>query len=351
MTTTTQELDRNTAVKRVNDTLRGPVSDILSRLIPELSGLSKTEVYERVLDKPELLTKCFDLFRDQRHWFRHVVVDGRSRPVLDDTVVLACGRTLEEVIAMVVRTSAKRYFRHHVPGGKSHSSSTDTAAADELYEAIKDYLMHEWQVPLVPAYADMSLALVRSLGPRLLIIREMAELRRLIDGPAAETPKDENIHTPSTQTQPQTDEAEDPLSLYLTLDGKRLRPDAFALGMDKPEIRAALPGGPYVDPMSSLSDILWEVGGPTARIMISGLKLSPEQLGVMLVTAHSAMGKQVFNRLFGFPGQPELILRLVQQGLSDGIGENTSYADCAGFIHSFVNRAYTHHRAKDGDKT
>ena len=344
MSTALQELDRTTAVKRVNDTLRGPVADILSRLMPELSTLSKTEVYDRILDEPELLTKGFTLFRQERHWFRHVVVDGRSRPVLDDTVMLSCGRTLEEVIAMVVRTSAKRYFRRALAAKTETPSSGPNAAADDLYDAIKDYLMHEWQVPLVPTYADMSVSLVRALGSRLLVIREMAELRRMIDGPvAAEIQADAAPPLPPL-------EMEDPLAVYLTLDGRRLRPEPFIAIMDKPDIRAVLPGGAFADPMTSLNDVFWEVGGPSARILINGLKLSPEQLGVMLVTAHATMGKDVFIRLFGFPGQPELVLRLVQQGIVDGVGADTSYGDCAKFIYTFVSRA-TSHRAKDAVKT
>ena len=332
-----QDIDRTTAVKRVNDTLRGPVADILARLMPELSGLSQVEVYEHVLDEPTLLTKGFDLFRNERHWFRHVVVDGRARPVLDDTVILSCGRTLEEVIAMVVRTSAKRYFRKTL-APQDAADSPPHSAADELYEAIKDFLMHEWQVPLVPAYADMSVSLVRSLGPRLLIIREMAELRSLIDGPVS---KPTAPPVAAEDNPPVHEEEEDPLALFLTLDGRRVRPESFVAVMDRPDIRAILPGGPFVDPLTSLTDIFWEVGGPAARILINGLKISPEQLGIMLASAHTIMGKEVFTRLFGFPGQPELVLRLVQQGLSEKIGAQTSFADCAGFIHNFVNRVTT----------
>jgi hypothetical protein len=232
---------------------------------------------------------------------------------------------------------------------QTQSETSPNAAADELYEAIKDYLMHEWQVPLVPTYADMSVSQVRSLGPRLLIIREMAELRRLIDGAAALSESEADKHPDNAEKATVHDIDDDPLSVYLTLDGRRLRPEAFILTMDRPEIRAALPGETYVDNMTGLNDIMWEVGGPAARIMINGLKVSPEQLGVMLVAAHTAMGKQVFTRLFGFPGQPELVLRLVQQGLADGVGKDTTYENCAKFIYTFVERAASH-RAKENDK-
>ena len=320
--------DRSAAIKRVNETLRGPVADILGSSMPELKGLSREDIYDQVLNKPSLLTKVFSFFREQRPKFRHVIRDRNSRPVLDDTVVLACGRTLEEVIAMVVRTSAKRYFR----------LTKTQLSADELYEAIKDYLMHEWQVPLVPTYADMSPEMVHALGARLLVMREQTELRSYIDGtsPQAEAHQ--------TETVPPV--VEDTFSLYLTLDGRRLRPEAFLSVMDQPHILDILRTGANNDTLSNLTDIFWKVGGAAARILFCGLGLLPEQLGVMLATAHAQMGKDVFNRLFGIPGQPELVVRLVQQGQSEGIGRTTPLVECAGFIINFVKRA-TEQRPKD----
>ena len=327
MTTPEQDMDRSAAIKRVNETLRGPVADVLSNSMPELKGMSRTEVYEQVLDKPDLLTKVFDFFRQQRHKFRHIIRDKNLRPVLDDTVVLSCGRTLEEVIAMVVRTSAKRYFRR----------SKEQLTADELYEAIKDYLMHEWQVPLVPTYADMTPDMVRTLGARLLVIREKAELRGYIDGTIAlpDAGEVEPPQTIATAAQP----ANDDFDMFLSLDKLRLRPDAFIDAMDRPDIRCHLPVGPSGDPFADFSAIFWEVGGASARILCSGLGLTPPQLGLMLITAHNEMGKDVFTRLFGVPGQPELVVRLVQQGIADGIGTASSLPDCAGFIRTFVRRA------------
>lgn len=324
--------DRSAAIKRVNETLRGPVADILGNSMPELEGLSREDIYDQVLNKPSLLTKVFAFFREQRHKFRHVVRDKNSRPVLDDTVVLSCGRTLEEVIAMVVRTSAKRYFRQ----------TKTQLSADELYDAIKDYLMHEWQVPLVPTYADMSPEMVHTLGARLLVMREQAELRSYIDGAS---PQSQDV-----QAQDVPLPVEDSFAIYLTLDGRRLRPEAFLSVMDQPQILDILRTGPDEDTLSGLTDVFWKVGGAAARILFCGLGLLPEQLGIMLVTAHAQMGKDVFNRLFGIPGQPELVIRLVQQGQSEGIGKTTPLAECAGFIINFVKRA-TEQRQKDTETT
>lgn len=351
------EADRAAAIKRVNETLRGPVADIMSRLMPELQGLSRAEVYEKTLDDLSLLEKSFEKFRSERHWFRHVVVDHRSRPVLDDTVVLTCGRTLEETIAMVVRSAAKRYFRRVVKSSDASQDSqtpqaqAELSAADTLYEAIKDYLMHEWQVPLVSTYADMSPSLVRSLGPKLLAMREIAELRSLIDGVPSNS-----AASPSKPAKPKAVEEvkdvrvfeDDPFALLISLDGRRLRPDSFAPILERADVRQALSSNAYVDPVQSVTGLLWDVGGPVIRILINGLNISPEQLVVMLAAANETMGHQVFARLFGTPGQPELVLRLVSQGIADGIGPSTSLPDCGQFIRTFVERAVRATKAVEG---
>ena len=309
MTAPPADQDRSAAVKRVNDTLRGPVAEVLSDLIPELAGLGNDEIYDRVLDTPDLLSQAFTLFRQQRHRFRHVVRDANNRPVLDDTVVLSCGRTLEEIIAMVVRTSAKRYFRRAQP----------LLTADELYDAIKDFLMHEWQVPLVPTYADMTPETIRDLGARLLIIREAQQLRDLPAAPAA------------TVLRPDADD----FNLFLTLDGQHLRAEAFQTLLERGDVIATLP---YAAPWS---DIFKDVGGPAARILVNGLNLTPEQLCVVLVWAYAHMGEEVFVRLLGHPGQPELVTRLVQHGLATGIQAATPLDVCANFIPGFLQKATT----------
>ena len=110
--------DTATAVARINNALQGPVVEILGQFLPELKALPHEQAYDRTLDDIGLLTRCFQLFRQERQHFRTVLVDERRRPVSDDNALLSCGRTLAEVIAMVVRTAAKRYFRRAVAPAK-----------------------------------------------------------------------------------------------------------------------------------------------------------------------------------------------------------------------------------------
>ena len=242
---------------------------------------------------------------------------------------------------MVVRTAAKRYFRRTLdpkPVAKAAAGRQPAPApsrADELYEAIKDYLLHDWQVPLVPAYADMSPGLVRTLGERLLTIRRAEELRQLIAEPAAV----DRLLAAADQAPPVPAEAApvaDLCARLLSDDGRRLRPEAFNEALLNPQVRARLP---QAETVVRVGSVLREVGGTPARLLLTGLRLNAEQLTVMVFTAHQAVGPEVFARIFGQPGRPELILRVVERGLATGIGPDTPLSECADFTRQLLVRA------------
>lgn len=183
-------------VKVVRETLKGPVIQTMRRLVPDLAQVSAESAYDHALANLGLLEKCFKAFREQRDRFRHILVNKSGQVVTNDTGILSCGHNLEVVIAMVVRTAAKRYFRHHVglhktpkfasapPGllGKMKkalaSSANEKSMAEELYECIKGYLLFEWQVPLVPTYAKLSPSQVTSMGRKILTLTDAVALAK-----------------------------------------------------------------------------------------------------------------------------------------------------------------------------
>lgn len=372
-------IDGGTAVRRVNESLQGPVAEILAQFVPELRRLPAGKVYERTLDDIGLLQRCFTAFRGQRDAFRAVLVDAEQRPVNDDNALLSCGRTLEQVVAMIVRTAAKRYFRrklglsgHHslheehlrqdIPAkGVVHriASALAPAAAtaprrpathaapvrskaDELYDAIKEHLLHEWQVPLVPTYADMSPSLARALGPKLLDLRTPEDLRRVVDDPdeAAklfEIPAEEAAANPLPLAEASAGRRDERarLSDVLTPDGRRLRTEAFGAALLRPEVRAQLsiaPAGPR------LTETLRGVGGMSAKLLVAELGLRVEQLAVILLVAHETVGQEVFNRIFGQPGEVELVMRVTQKARMAGLGQRSSLGDCAAFVRALFAR-------------
>ena len=345
--------DTATAVFRINSTLQGPVVDLLGQFLPELNALPRGQAYDRTLDDLGLLSRCFQIFRQERPRFRSVLVDERRRPVAADNIPLSCGRTLAEIIAMVVRTAAKRYFRRALaplrgePAARVEPSvaAPSRSAADELYDAIKAYLLHEWQVPLVPTYAGMEPALVRRVGAKLLDAREPEALARLIADPDAPTRPDMPMHMdvamrpeqcitssgllsstplPSAKAQsrpahPRTASLDD----VLTPDRQRLRAEAFTQTLLDPEVRASLPNA---DQIVKIGDVLRGVGGLPTITLVEGLGLRKDQLAVMLMVAQDSIGSTVFGRLFGPRADPELVSRIVDRARIRGWDRTPTYS-------------------------
>jgi len=191
-------------IEAIRGTLEGPVIDVFRRELGELKHLPRAAAYDLVMNDPKMLDRCFCLFRSRPDLFRDVVVDGARKPVLEDHAVLSCGRTLAEAVALVVRAAARRYFRAKLDFrrfkppvvkipllkrvaiflGLAHPPVVRAVAkppsrSEALYKAISDHLRFDWQILLIPHYAPLAPSLVADLGPRLLEIREVAELQAL----------------------------------------------------------------------------------------------------------------------------------------------------------------------------
>lgn len=219
----------------VREMLKGPVLQVLRRLMPEYAGIAPERAYDHTLADLGLLEKCFRTFREQRDRFQHLLVDKQGRSVTNDTGILACGHNIELVVAMVVRTAAKRYFRNHIGlngqarregapqtgllgkmrGALSSPSEKKKTLAEELYDSIKAYLLFEWQVPLVPTYARMTPAQVASMGPQLLKYADEGVLARAAGLPvfakaatAAQTPPANANPPPARSKLPETGAAD-----------------------------------------------------------------------------------------------------------------------------------------------
>jgi len=345
--------DAALAVFRVNFALQGPVVDILGQFIPELNTLPRSRAYDTIMDDLGLLTRCFEVFRREPERFRPVLIDERKRPVTDETTPLSCGRSLAEIIAMVVRTAAKRFFRRTLPA-TSRAAET-RSPADELYEAIRAYLLYEWQVPLVPTYAGMEPALVRKIGARLLDARESASLARLIANPDAPLADGDAARTATTEAFADAaagaalhPKRRHPMTAHpaeiLCENRERLRPEAFTPVFLDPEVRATVPNP---DNVRAIADILRTVGSGSALMLVDGLGLRKDQLAVMLLVAHDCIGTIVFGRLFGPRADPELLDRILIRARLHGIGPESGVIECAIFMRSVFARFG--HRSRRGD--
>lgn len=194
-------------VDTVRTVLRRDIADILRENLPALAMVPHDKVYDRVMDDPNLLHQGFQLFRAQPELFKGVVITPQRLFPTSDGDVLWCGRTLAEVIALVVRACARRYFKRRLSGPKPKPLPLPKVGlfqgiaislglaeppkrpkrkhwpspAEKLYTALRNLLQFEWQVPLIPAYAALTPQLVAKMGPSLLEVHDPLKLQVLAD--------------------------------------------------------------------------------------------------------------------------------------------------------------------------
>lgn len=201
-------------LSRLRLTIRGPVTDVLRAGMPELQGMPREAAYERIMRTPDLLDGCFRLFRSRPELFEAVARAPDGTVARADDQVLPCGRVLGDVIALIVRAAARRYFRLSLDrkpprlGGRRQAARRPfwraalaalglgggaaarpagaariASRGDRLFAALRDNLRYEWQIPLLPHYLPLAPELVRELGQRILIFRTAEELAHLAREP------------------------------------------------------------------------------------------------------------------------------------------------------------------------
>ena len=389
-------------IRQINLTLEGPVAEVMAQLVPELKKLPRRGVLEHVLDDPELLDRCFKAFRSNIERFRALLVDQQNVPVEQADALLACGRSLDDVVAMVVRTHAKRHFRKRLDGdarslkagAKKKSAKPENGGglmerlvrlfaasqaaplpqrsrSEVLYDAFKEHLLHDWQVPLVQEYSTLSPQLVRRLGKRILDYKVPEDIKRLKENPnelpvpstrpdaipnfllspkaraeaaakVAEKGKPLGI-TPSggTGAQPvhevkpaeeakkDTSDRRARLAEVLTPDQKRLRAAAFTMILLDPAVRAVLPNA---EQTVRITGLLAEMGGLPAKVLVGELGLRADQLAVTALTIHAQLGEDMFRRSFGVPGNLDYVGKFVERAKAAGITQDTGLPELAAFI-------------------
>ncbi|SDD73364.1 hypothetical protein [Rhodospira trueperi] len=201
-------------IHTINEALSGPVLDVYRSVLPKLKPYS----YQDVLASPDLVEGCMVFFEKQPDLFRHLLVDEAGHPVSDETQPLSCGRSIKDIRLLVIRTTAKKYFRTHgdkFGDVKEHSERDDSivnakmldrlfdlvtrlwqgkplkkppqkkrkkqkSGADAFYETIAPFLRFRWQVKLIPYYATLPRSLVEELGEGLLRLRRPEDLESLL---------------------------------------------------------------------------------------------------------------------------------------------------------------------------
>ncbi len=333
-------------IHAINEALRGPVLDIYRTLLPQLGPLS----YEDVLATPGLVDGCFRLFEKRRDTFAALLVTDSGLPVADDDTPLSCGRSVAEIRTLVVRTSAKKYFRTHGdrfgdveehkrrPDTKVNTSllarlfelvaslwqgrdgrrtAHDDAArrarikADQLYEEMAPYLRHDWQVSLIPYYATLPRTLIAEMGEGLLSLRRPEDLEFLLRIGRANFNEAQNITGELSREMLDTDpraargvthvggkEYERLLNgLHGRMGGR------FWKVFTATELLDSL-GSKSTADIVEMAAHLDRMGSDSVDYLVQFLQRP--QIAPFLSVAETALGSEVFNAVFGTPGDPKL---------------------------------------------
>ena len=192
-------------VETIRGVLRRDVAAVLREAMPALTLVPVDKVYDHVMDDPVLLEQAFRLLRTRPELFRNIVTTPQRGFPQTDVEALWCGRTLADAIALVVRACARRYFHRRLKPARRGPAPAPAVGfwrslgimmglldsprlvrraalpnpGDTLYKAMRDLLLYEWQVPLIPAYSTLSPQLVTSLGKRLLDYRDPLKVQLL----------------------------------------------------------------------------------------------------------------------------------------------------------------------------
>lgn len=294
-----KDVDHNAAVRQITDALKGPVAAVFRDLIPAFGDMDGEEFYDTVLASSELLHGLIQIFQKRRDAFAHLLVDAQGRPVGDDFVRLRCGRSVHDIISMIVRTHAKKHFRKTLGGDPNDPRSK----AGRLYQAINEYLIHEWQVPLVPHYAGIPDAKVRELGPMLLDLKTPEQVNEVASRPSARRATPAQAAAPA---QAANTNAADLMEARrqlesMVMENRSREEDFWWETLSDPAVRQCL-GNLSESERRELTAAFCQLGDATRSGLLAPLGLSLHQAAVLLGTCYRTLGRAAFGQIFGRPG-------------------------------------------------
>ena len=292
------EIDHNQAVKNITQALKGPVAEVYRTLVPGFGEFNGATFYESVISNADMLHGCLLIFRKRREAFSHLLQDSKGRLVNDDFVSLRCGRTVHDIIAMIVRTHAKRHFRDALGGDPNDK----TSKSGRLYAAMNEYLIHEWQVPLVAHYAPLPATKMREIGPALLELKTPEQVDALVAAAGGTPTGSSNTKTLPALPAPQPNRQADPQMA----DTHSREFDFWWETLNDPQVRNAL-GSLSDNDKRELTAAFCSISEATRNHLLGGFSLSLFQGAVLLAKCYNGLGRASFAQVFGKPGSPDVV--------------------------------------------
>ena len=378
-------MDPRNPIEQINDALRGSVMDVLKVLIPDLEPYSNEEAFNVVLNSPEMSARAFRAFREHPEAFQHLLQGPNEEPVSNDNERLSCGRTLAQVVALVVQAVAKRYFRAKLgfkgpvraktgnePGlvekivtmlknvqPEKPQPAKKPNPADRLFNAMRAHLLYEWQLKLIPHYVSLPIALIDTLGIHILDYREIAEIQwmarngrplakaysRAVDRdaprPIIPTANQNDTRAPTANQNEvrgpishQTEVAKAPMPVKEP--GWTANPSPNAAGsLPKVEvIQHKIPEG--VDGQRFVQAVLSRVNPPLAKRLLADLNVNAKQLAVVLIRAYEVLPSAEFQKFGASAPDSQEATRFIAAALTAKFGVNTDPATCMEFARLYL---------------
>jgi hypothetical protein len=351
-----------TAVDEINAALRGSVIDVLRLFIPSLAPYTNEEAFNVILNSPEMTQRSFRAFRDHPDSFADVLRGPDNQPIFTEDEPLSCGRTLAQVVALVVQAVAKRYFRAKLslrrrnvatlaePGliekvARLFSAPQPTKAvphkgqspADKLFLAMRDHLLFEWQLRLIPHYVGLPETLVRALGARLLEFKEIEDIQWM-------------VRSGQPLSAPTVRHSDSLAPLHIKADLGPLPADPIEAPVIDPDLveRTAIPAEAEPDELVPINlpegvsaerfvaTVLGKVNPSLARWLAREMTLNPRQLALMLIRAYEALPSGEFQRFGASAPHYEEARRFLTAARTARFGLDTSPAKTAEFARLYL---------------
>ncbi|MEW5727973.1 MAG: hypothetical protein AB1918_09125 [Pseudomonadota bacterium] len=322
--------------KEIIRTIKGPVLERLVKAVPAFAAYE--DPYGTIMASPDLLYACMQLFRNKRDLFQDLLVDAAGNPVTDDDAMLKCERSVNQIVGMVVRSGAKAYaekrfgaapkvkqvVRPETMGlidkiaalvGKKwepEPQKQTKSAADQFYAAIKDNLDYDWQVPLIPQFAELPVKLIKELGRGVTTLHNPEGLEALADigrhnMEQARRILSDDMMREMLDTQPLAAKGVAFLGKerYEFLHGavyEKMGENFWQMCVDCDRLEAMETQN--AKDLEQMADHLHLISGYCIEELVRNLQVP--QIPVFLQVAQATLGDEEFTKVFGAPGNRKL---------------------------------------------
>ena len=354
-------VDKDTQLRReIIRTIKGPVTQRLLELIPAFS--SYEDPYATVMATPDLLFACLNLIKTRRDKFQEFIVDAAGNPVDDDQTPLRCERSIDQIVGMVVRSGAKAYSDKRwgsassaaakVPPNPQAKSLLDKLSelvrgkwsesevpkpsptqGDRFYAAIKDHLDYDWQVPLIPYFAELPVKLINDLGKGVTTLRTPEGISALADIGRHSMEQARKILSDSMMremldTQPLAAKGVSFLGKerYDFLHGavyEKMGENFWEMCVDCDRLEAMEIQN--AKDLEQMADWLHMISGECINQIIHFLQF--HQIPIFLASAQERLGEEKFKEIFGPPGNKKLIKMFCEKTAKTPLDPNDPLED------------------------